>query len=1765
MKKVNIVSLALILLSGFTYVFGQSAAPLARTPGAPAGSYKLSEFDDVNLFSGNLNFNLPLISTKARGESGAALSLTIENQWGIYSTGMTPSGIDSFQIQNYPVSQISGAGHLIINGTIKQTDTECVQGSPYYWVNHRLALTFVEPNGTEHTLVDPISRGIETQLCDNYSSNYGKFFQSVDGNFATFWSDADIMGFDDSWNANSGATGYLYLKNGSKSRVENGKIIWTKDRNGNITEYTYDSTRNLPDYNPRPIKIKDSINREIEIQYEVNEPAPYGLCNKIIFKGTGGQERIIRVSLGAVTRSPKANTDDALELVSLVTTDPNESPQVSGIVHDWSQQPKAVWLPDGRSYKFEYNINGRLARVELPTGGYYEYDFYPSVPASPNNYDYFINRLKEKRVYDENNVLQSKTVFTKTENGSGPSFDGCPSNYPSCGHQTIVTVETFDGNNNLVQKSKHYFHGSAIGVKGNYLITWTTPFGPFNGKERMTENLALDGSTVLTRVERTWRSIVPSYCYIDIPTNNPCGQAYPRFPNSIPVVAQTKTTLVDANLVSLVSAVNPSTQALSFNQFNNQTDVYEYDYGVGQPGSFKRRTHTDFVSDTNYTGAHLQSLPSQIWVSSDVNGSNKASLTQFEYDNYTENPLVSRSNVTGHDIANFGTDKTVRGNVTKVTTYENAQNQTGAHSVRNQYDILGNAVKTIDAKGNISTVDYTDRFGSPDNEARSNTAPAQLNGKSTFAFTTSATNALNWVTGYTQVDYFTGAIVNNEDLNGIISKTLYNDPLDRPKQTVTAIGTALEMQSNINYEDDERRIEVQSDLFTLNDNLFKSEIFYDGLGRTFESRKYESDGGYVATKTEYDAVGRVKRATNPYRPLRSETAFWTESKYDSLGRMIEVKTPDNAKFLTDYLGNAVTVTDQAGKQRRSVTNALGHLIRVDEPNDVGQLGAISSPNQKTEYEYDVLNNLKIVTQGVQTRTFLYDSISRLKEAANPESGTIKYTYDANGNLQTKRDAKGIKTVYDYDELSRIIKRCYRNIGTSAPLGQTTCAGNTETPEANTPDVLYTYENTTLTNLKGILTKVTNGFSTTEYLEFDVLGRVTKSKQTTDNMNIDPMTYTYNLSGALVEQKYPSGRVVKNVLNNDGELAIVQSKKNLSAGLWNYAQHFTYTAAGAVSSMQLGNGRWESAQFNSRLQPNQIALGSTKDATDKLKLNFTYTTTPISTDNNGNILSQIITVPTETRGSTTYNGFTATLTYTYDSLNRIKTAEETIPGQTGWKQTFKYDRYGNRNFDYGTNPLAPETNSPSSQGTLPKVVNPEILTTDNRFKQDQDNDGISDYLYDAAGNTTKDALGRTFIYDGENKQVEVKDAVNQSIGQYFYDGNGKRVKKLVDSKVTIFVYDVAGKLVAEYANQITQTPQVSYLTTDHLGSPRINTDKDGNVISRHDYQPFGEEIARPGYGTDDIRKQFTGYEKDKETDLDFAQARMYASRYGRFTAVDPLLSSANKTYPQTFNRYTYVVNNPMSSTDPSGMKPVWLRMNNADGSLSNIRKADDEEKGFQGLLDDGWQRVEFDENGEFSYNGADGSDAGRTAILTNDGQWHWQPPGLGTRLAINAGTGATVGAVSGTEEFPGVGTVVYGLLGLIGGAAITVTTTGVIQQTGPAAIPQTNATPTTTPAALPLPVPTTTTSPTPCGPCRTRSGRTVPVGTMGYRPLDNVPQNVIQHGLAGPHHNVFRSNQAPHGTPQPCRCFWQKMNWVIPPPPPSNWLLLPDDGSEEFVP
>jgi RHS repeat-associated protein len=207
-----------------------------------------------------------------------------------------------------------------------------------------------------------------------------------------------------------------------------------------------------------------------------------------------------------------------------------------------------------------------------------------------------------------------------------------------------------------------------------------------------------------------------------------------------------------------------------------------------------------------------------------------------------------------------------------------------------------------------------------------------------------------------------------------------------------------------------------------------------------------------------------------------------------------------------------------------------------------------------------------------------------------------------------------------------------------------------------------------------------------------------------------------------------------------------------------------------------------------------------------------------------------------------------------------------------------------------------------------VCNPTTSTSTNRISS-------SGYTFDANGNLTVDATGQRFVYDAENHQTAFFVGTNSGStpdATYTYDGTGNRIKKISSTETTVFVYDGGGEMVAEYSTALASTQQVSYMTEDHLGSPRVITNENGAVTNRKDYMAFGDQavsiqrVSGSGgnkYDDPSTRTDYTGYEKDSESGLEFAQTRYYNSQHGRYTSVDPMIASATIKNPQTFNRYS----------------------------------------------------------------------------------------------------------------------------------------------------------------------------------------------------------------------------------------------------------------------
>src|SRR5688500_17194366 len=611
--------------------------PAGLKPGAPAGAYSLSGFENVNLYNGNLNFNLPLLQVGGRGGARYTVPLVVEQKWRVetWAESFPGEGPRYVPVGTWWADLKPGYGPGVLEGRRGGYEDYPFehycgsQGTGFY--NQMLTrLTFTAADSTEFELRDQLTKGEPKYLssvpCESTGSLRGTIFTTADGTAATFISDTPIydhkykpMGANDQFRP----YGHLMLRDGTRYRIENGLVMWLRDRNGNLLSFIHDGFG-------RVTTATDSLKREVSFSYSGANGFAYDL---ITYKGFGGQTRTIKVwktNLGNVLRS-------GYSLQTYAQLFPNMTGASSFSTFNPSRV-SAVELPDGRSYQLRYNSYGELARVTLPTGAAFEYDW---INANTWLYDGVIyRRVSERRVYANGSTLESKTTYSD----------------PAAGEQ--VDVRVFDAASSLKVFSSHYFHGNALESMTSQYNTPVSYGNSFAGREYKTESFdIISGSPVLRRrVTQAWQTRT-GYAWAGVD----------------PRLVETATTLVDSNQVSK--------QTFGYDDsvpFNNQNNVKEYAFGAGAAGNLIRETRTTYLTGSNYTGTsvHIRNLPLQVSVY-DSPGVERARST-FEYDNYTLDgsdcehsfhcPLLPRSNISGLDAA-FTSGYTTRGNATASTRH----------------------------------------------------------------------------------------------------------------------------------------------------------------------------------------------------------------------------------------------------------------------------------------------------------------------------------------------------------------------------------------------------------------------------------------------------------------------------------------------------------------------------------------------------------------------------------------------------------------------------------------------------------------------------------------------------------------------------------------------------------------------------------------------------------------------------------------------------------------------------------------------------------------------------------------------------------------------------------------------------------------------------------------------------------------------------------------------------------------------------------------
>ncbi|MCB9747816.1 MAG: fibronectin type III domain-containing protein [Candidatus Omnitrophica bacterium] len=390
---------------------------------------------------------------------------------------------------------------------------------------------------------------------------------------------------------------------------------------------------------------------------------------------------------------------------------------------------------------------------------------------------------------------------------------------------------------------------------------------------------------------------------------------------------------------------------------------------------------------------------------------------------------------------------------------------------------------------------------------------------------------------------------------------------------------------------------------------------------------------------------------------------------------------------------------------------------------------------------------------------------------------------------------------------------------------------------------------------------------------------------------DPVVFhlTAGIHTLHVKQRENGVKIDKLVVTND--LTLVPSglggSNSSTAAATLFIKDVKYNASGQITRVEYGNGVVTNYTFNTLNLRLERMLTTDAQGVKLQDLNYTY-------DSAGNILGITDAV------------HTATQTFQYDALNRLKKAV----GNYGTKN-YAYDQIGNiiqkdgKTYTYGAGTAGPHAVTSLSDG--------------------------SSFQYDANGNMivrSESGVTTEYGYDVENRLVSVKENSATKV-LYQYDGDGGRTQMTISasSKTTTFVgslYESDGSRATSHVflgdtrvASITNG-QIVYVHGDHLGGANVITAADGVIKELIEYKPFGAKSVHEKYGSGEAIAwhYFTGQRLDDEVGLYYYGARYYDPSLGRFITADGIVQNPVGD-PQTFNRYSYVGNNPIIRIDPSG--------------------------------------------------------------------------------------------------------------------------------------------------------------------------------------------------------------------------------------------------------
>lgn len=654
--------------------------------------------------------------------------------------------------------------------------------------------------------------------------------------------------------------------------------------------------------------------------------------------------------------------------------------------------------------------------------------------------------------------------------------------------------------------------------------------------------------------------------------------------------------------------------------------------------------------------------------------------------------------------------------------------------------------------------------------------------------------------------------------------------------------------------------------------------YYNTTGLLVQESKLDLNDKWVNKRYEYDIAGKSFRESSPYFG-DSSPSQWVIHSYDDYGRLVSSQLPTGKVISRSYNGSSTTISDGV----ETTTQRMDALGNVEEVVDQG--GSIT-------YGYYGSGQMRFAKYGSHTVTVDIDGWGRKVKMVDPSAGTYTYSYNSYGELLNETTPKG-ETRYIYDGLGKLIEK--------------ESTGDNTAMKTN-----YFYNGTTklLSKIEGVDEGDSAVVSSYTYnYAYDNYQRLSSVEEVIGDKANFKKVLTYDGLGRVDTEQYEStsGTISSNV----------KVKRVFGASSGQYKE-----LRDAVSNDLL----WSISDVNARGQSLKVGLGNGLDKTRDY-------------DNYGYLKSL--------KDSNSELGSVLEVDYVFDTQRGNLTSREVKGLNRPWKETFSYDgqdrltnvagpkahtmSYDNRGrisenghlgkYSYRDGSLYQlESINLNSSGDLYYKTHKQQDVDYNVFKQPvsvhEQGKGRLDFSYGPMGGRSAS------YYGGEEADREQRDYV-----KYYSSIIPVEIVKSKSGKDKVLTYlggdaYTASVVHLEERSSGTTSNGYYYLHRNYLGSVLAITDSNMEIVERRQFGAWGSVDLWVDGSFNNIvdggllsGRGYTGHEHFESVSLIHMNGRMYDAKLGRFLSPDNYIQEPYST--KSFNRYSYVWNNPLTYNDPSG--------------------------------------------------------------------------------------------------------------------------------------------------------------------------------------------------------------------------------------------------------